>query len=186
MSEQAIQPVDAERAEIAAELMEQRSGSGLSLQEWYLGEMAKCEFMADRIKDQTERMLREIENRRKALEFRFGAEFRAAVEADLAEKAKGKSKPPRSVKYHTGTAGFRTTPPKLIVLNAKALMDWAAVNCPEAVKMEPTLHVTPIKAHIQAGGELPPGCDYRNKVDKFYPSVFNKELPDGTSDSAQD
>ena len=181
----AIEPVDAERAELVEDLFQHRKGSDLSLPEWYLAEMGKCEFMAERIKSQAEKMLREVEGRRKALEWRFGSEFREAVERALAEKNRGKSKPVRSIKYHTGTAGFRTTPPKLIVLNAKALMDWAAINCPDAVRMEPRLHVSPVKAHIEQTGEVVPGCEYRGKLDKFYPTVFNKELPDAP-DSAQD
>lgn len=175
-----------ERAEIAAELFEQRIGSELDLQTWYLQEMGKCEFMADRIKEQAEKMLREVESRKRALEWRFGQEFRALVEKDLEQKNQGKAKPVRSMKYLTGTAGFRTAPAKLIVLNAKALMDWASLHVPEAVKMEPKLHVTPIRAHIEATGEIVPGCDYRGKMDRFYPSAMNKELPDGSQDGTSD
>jgi len=183
-NEQALAGPD-ERAEIAAELLATRRGSRLSLQEWYLEEMGKCDYAADRIREQADKMLKEIENRKKALEWRFGNEFRALVEQDLKERNSGQGKPVRSVKYLTGTAGFRTTQPKLIVTNAKTLMDWAAINCPEAVKMEPKLHITPIKGYIEQNGDVPPGCDYRGKADKFYPTVMNKELPDapdGTPD----
>lgn len=167
-------PVDP-RAELAAEIAAQRDDS-LGFPEWYLSEMGKCDFMELRIKEQAEKMLAEIDARRKALEWKYGQDFRAQVERDLAEKNRGKSKQARSVKYLTGTAGFRTTPPKLIVTNDKALMDWAAINVPEAVKLEPKLHLTPVKRYIESGGEQPPGCIYQGKGQRFYPTALNKEI----------
>ena len=167
-----------ERAELAAELCEQREHD-LPLTVWYLKVLAECEFMEDRIKEQAEKMLSAITARRRALEWRFGREFREMVERDLAQQ-KGKKK--RSVEYLTGRAGFRTLPGKVFVQNKEELVNWCAINLPKAVPMEPVLHVTPIMEHFDATGEIPPGCDILAKRDKFYPSTGEKEQIGGTQE----
>ena len=160
-----------ERAELAEELAEQRDES-LSLAEWYLKVMGECDFVEQRIDEQAAKIKAQVAARRKALEWRFGRDFREQVERDLAQQ---KNKRKRSIDYITGRAGFRSVPAKVVVVNKDELMNWAAIHCPDAVPMEPVLHVTPILKHFEATGEEAPGCFIRQKFDKFYPGAIDNE-----------
>lgn len=185
MAEQTNAIVPDERAEIVADLMSDPAREAMDFASWYLAVDNDCLAALERAKAQYEKIVAYYTNRRKALAFRFGQEFRVQVEADLAEQRK-KDKRKKSVTYPTGTAGFRKAPMMVLIKDKKALMDWAGVNLPEAVPMEPRLHVTPLKEHFKKTGEEPPGCEIVGERESFFPAVPRLELrhgtPDGTSD----
>lgn len=175
-----LAPANPEMAAIIERYQSDPDRQNYTFQEWFLLMDGRLTLAAETIKAQAERMLAQVEAQRKALHWRYGPDFRTRVEADL-QSHKGK----RSIDYLTGRAGFRKTPAKLVVTNAKELTDWAAVNCPDAVRMEPKLHVTPVRKMIESTGEEPPGCRYIPAQDRFYPTVYPPQIEEGESDGSE-
>lgn len=175
MPEQAIEQREPDEAELLAATLEPEPDQSLPV--WYLGELTKIDAMAERIREQSARMLAQLETHRRALAFRYGAEFRAQVEADLAAQ-RGRKK---SVDYPTGRAGFRQKPGKLTITDAKALSEWCAEHCMEAMELK-IARTTPIREHYERTGELPPGCVYTHPGDEFYPPLNLPRLPDREPD----
>lgn len=168
-----------ERAELAAQMEQERrvDPHGMNLQEWYLAQEGRDDAMEALIKKQADRMLAAINARRRAREWRWGREFRARVEEDLAEQ-KGRKK---SVNYITGTAGFRKVQGKVHIVDAAKLKDWAVANLPDALSLD--LHVTPIKKYIEDSGDIPPGAEWTPPADRFYPASSAPQL--GTAESSE-
>ena len=71
--------------------------------EWYLRIMAECDAVAERIQQQAEVMLREVETRKKSIQYFKGQEFRQRILAML--EANGGTK--KSINLLTGKAGLR-------------------------------------------------------------------------------
>lgn len=172
MNEQEIQPIDAERAEIVEQLQADPRRGQMSFPEWFLAVDSELELAEQRIKEQAAKMIAFVQARRKALHWKCGQDFREAVDKDIVAQSSKK----RSKDYLTGRAGYRTAPAKVLVLDSKKLIDWCALNLPEAVPMEPRLHLTPLKAYIESTGETPPGCDFRKPELRFYPSMAQGQI----------
>lgn len=174
--EKALAAVD-ERVEIAEHLASERENAGeTSLAQWYLSKLGECDAMEERVKEQATRILAGINARRRALEWKWGREFRAQVERDLANQ-KGKKK---SVDYLTGRAGFRAAGERLVIKDAEALEKWCGENYPEGLKL--SLSASKIKEYIKESGEVPPGAEFVPKQERFYPSVENALLTEGDDD----
>lgn len=99
------------------------------------------------------RMIGEHTRRRKYLEFRYGPsleQFALKQIGDELDKAKGK----RSVNRPFGTLQFRvptaSAEPKVSIKADydTAAIKWAKANLPEAVKVEESLMLTPLKEHL--------------------------------------
>lgn len=165
------------RAEIAAELFADPQRPRLRLQEWFLLIEGRVDDEIARIKEQAAKMIAEREAIRSALHWRWGNEFRRLVEQDVADQAKGKSSPKRSVNYVTGVAGFRKTPGRLEIKDAQALESWAARHAPCCLKLQ--ISKSAVTDHIKATGEIPPGAEYVTEMDRFYPSIDAPALPAG-------
>ena len=62
------------------------------LPNWYLGQVNSIDACREKMKEQYEIMLRALDNRRKQLEYRWGAEFHARVSEDIdAQRGKKRS-----------------------------------------------------------------------------------------------
>ena len=99
----------------------------------------------------------------------YGAAIEAVVKAELVA-AGGKS-----ITLNTGVgpkptrAGYRKAPAKLDVTDEDAALAWAKENMPEAVKVKESVLKTPLKNHVEATSEVPPGCEYHpGGQDTFY------------------
>lgn len=177
-----LAPAD-ERTELIEQMQNDPDRERMSFAEWFLHGENNDVAAIERVKAQADKLIAYFEARRRARQWRYGTEFRATVENDLAEQRK-KDKRKKSVTYATGTAGFRKAPALVIVKDKKALMDWCGVNLPAAVPMEPHLHLTPIKEHFAKTGEIPDGCDVVEEREQFYPAFKLKELPNGAPERA--
>lgn len=169
-----------ERAEIADQISADPARGRMPLTEWYLDRHAKGKELKERIKAQAAAMIAQVDAELAAIDWRWGAEFRKQVDADLAA-TKGKRK---SVKYLTGTAGYRQTPGKLVFKDAEALVQWASENLPEAIKL--TARKTPVAEHIKLTGEIPPGVEWVAPCNQFFPAAEQANLEDHSDDRTDD
>lgn len=152
--------------ELAAEIPALEAQRGReNLPTWFLGQQAMLDALAERVKEQSAVMLRQIETRRRALNWKWGLEFSRQVADDLAAE-KGKRK---SVDYATGRAGFRATPGKLTIVDAEQLRAWCEAHYMDGLKLE--ISKSAIDRYFKDTGEVPPGCHYSPPGDRFYPSV---------------
>lgn len=142
---------------------------------WYLGKLNDLTEMVDQIKHQAASMIRELENRKLALAYKWGGEFKRIIDAKLHSQV-GKKK---SVKLLTGTSGYRTSPEKVVVVDEQRALAWAAFNKPEAIRN--TLRLTPIKEHIKETGNVPDGIHFAEKQERFYPPITRHELQEAAS-----
>jgi phage host-nuclease inhibitor protein Gam len=77
----------------------------------------------------------------------------------------------RSLDFIHGTAGFRNAPPSVEITDESLALAWAGEHCADAIKVTTSLLKTPIKAHIEATGEVVPGAVYSEGEDRFYLKV---------------
>ncbi len=148
------------------------------LPNWYLGQVNSIDACREKMKEQYGKMLQALDNRRKQLEYRWGAEFRAEVNEDIASH-RGKK---RSFDYLQGRSGYRAGKDKLVVNDEKAAIEWADNGFLEcAIKVTQSILKTPLMDHFKATGEVPDGCEIIEATDKFYPTVSKRLLPGPTT-----
>lgn len=87
------------------------------------------------------------------------------AEAFVSAEIKGKKK--RSVPTLWGTAGYRKTQGSLKIEDMEQAVAFARENGIE-VKVVESVNRTPLKKHLKATGEIPPGTEYEPPEDKFY------------------
>ena len=148
------------------------------LGDWFTLQQTMLDAARAAVKAQAKVMLRQIEARRKTLEWNWGREFRIQVDKDLRAQH-GKKK---SVDYEGGRAGYRIAGGKetLVVEDEDAAATFAAMNVPDALKTEVLKSV--LLEHAQATGEEIPGCrrETPEKRDTFYAGkhVLDVSMPE--------
>ncbi len=171
--------------------------------EWYMQKLFEIDAVEERIKEQYQIMLRELQTRRKALQFKCGQNFRQRVEAMLLANGRKKdgSLKKKSVNLLTGKAGYRSSRPTVEFIDEEAAKKWAVKNltvgqlfdatssvdkvplvieCIKEYGLEKaikSLNKTPFLEHFMETGELPDGVEFVETQDKFYPQVKDMELP---------
>lgn len=179
MSELATIP--APPPEVAEELAiveaERALDERMSLPEWYILKMHQLDEADEKIKEQAKAMRKAIENHRKALAWKFGAEVRFQIDELIAAQG-GKKK---SVNLMTGKAGYRAANGKVNVHDRKALASWCVDHCQAALDLT-VARTTPIVEHIEATGEVPPGVEFVAGGDVFFPRVNQAALPQEDGD----
>lgn len=90
------------------------------------------------------------------------AGLREFVEREIAGKKE------RSVTLLSGRIGFRKSPDALEITEQDTVMEWCKANLPDAIKVVESVQKTPIKQHVKATGEIPPGTEYKPGEDRFY------------------
>lgn len=154
-----------------------RGEEGLAwLPNWYLGKVNDFKAAREMVKAQTDRLLRQIDAREKALAYNWGEDFRHQVMADLAGQG-GKKK---SVDYHLGRAGIRTSPARVAVTitNEAQAIEALETACPDAICRSVRISSLILLEHVEATGEEIPGVriDQLEAAETFYPDV-TKALP---------
>ena len=152
-----------------------------TLPEWYLGQCAQLDALEAVIKEQYQARLADVQRRRRALAWRWGVQFREAVERDL-QQQQGKK---RSVNYSTGRAGFRKSRLSLEIADEQMAVEWAVVHKPQAVKR--TVSRTVLKEHLEQTGERPIGVIVHPAGDdRFYPAVNIGGFPDDVAEELRE
>ncbi len=133
---------------------------------WYLARMAGIKQQEEIIKEQTSRMLNNLRHQRAGLQWRYGAEFQGIVDRRL-EAQGGKKK---SVNFHMGRAGYRSSPGRLQIIDAEAAEKYAIEQkLWHAMRIE--LRLTPFKEIMELTGEVPDGFTWLEPRDTFYPAA---------------
>jgi len=156
---------------------------------WYLRVVNQCDGAEAKITEMAKSMLKEVENRRKALAFVHGREFERRVLEKLQAQG-GKSK---TVKFLLGKAGQRkvATQVEFVPELHAQTVSWASANLddvwvgsitktPALLKAISTLAPndyaeavgsmlkTPFKDHMESTGEIPPGIDITPEHEGFH------------------
>lgn len=150
------------------------------LPDWFLGKLAAFDGVEKAIAAQVVLLKAEVATARRALVRRWGPMFREVVCGVLAKSTK------KSVNFHTGKAGYRKTPGRAVVTEPLAAMEWAQKHAPAIVQEKTTKTIMlaeakrVIGAMVAKTGEVPPGFDWVEPTDVFYPNVDPPALPPAT------
>jgi len=160
-----------------AEHARKSSGGEMSwLPNWFLDKLEEFKAARARLKANYELLCNGVAQMEKGLWWKWGREFMAQTNSDIAEQA-GKKK---SKRYLHGTAGHRTTGGKDIIVidNEQSAVAAATLYCPEAVKT--TLLKTPLIEYATETGEALAGThlETTEKVEVFFPKNPLMALPD--------
>ena len=170
----------AEELQILADQLDMDYGTQEALEErpldqwlpdWYLGQEAQIDAMEQKVREQSNVLLRHLDSQKKALKWKWGAQFQVIVDQKLAEQ-KGKKK---SVDFLTGKAGYRVKPAKITITDRAAIKAWCEEHCLDALELV-VQRTTPIREHIESTGEVPPGVEHTPKHDAFFPALLHPSL----------
>lgn len=142
-----------EAASVTAEHHGEQESDLSWLPGWYCQQMTRMDAEGGVLKKQLVVRLAQLDARRRAIRWRWGAAVKEEVDRQIRE-AGGKKK---SIETEYGRCGYRTIPARdkvEIVDDAKAI-DAAAFSCPDAIKK--TLLVSVLLEHAKATGEELPG-----------------------------
>ncbi len=159
--------------ESAFELVDQRGNH--ALQNFFLAELSRMDAERAMLKEQAAIIAAQIDQREKALYWRFGKEFEQLVKADVAEQ-KGDKK---SVDYLQGRAGRKIGKESLEVFDEKLAVTWALkIGCIKAIELV-VARKTPLMDWAKANGGLPKGCGcvIHPAEDNFFPALPTPRLP---------
>jgi len=94
---------------------------------------------------QIDSMARDHHRRRSFLLGRFEADLRVLAERELAGSKS------RTLKTVHGSLSFRKTPGSIKVIDEGLALEWAKANCPEAIRVNESVIVTPLKGRDDLG-----------------------------------
>jgi len=174
--------------------------------EWYMGKLVEFSALDKKLDEQYYRMKREINNRRNALSFACGEEFKTRIDAmiEAGPRRKDGTLKKKSVNLLTGTAGYRTQKEKVEFTHLPTAVKWALENltveqlikaigkidktapvvrylksCKDNKEVSESitaLNKTPFLEAIKNDGEMPDGVDLIPAEERFYPEIKRKEL----------
>ena len=106
--------------------------------DWLLGRLADLRGRAARVRDNGEKMARELEHQAAFLEMRYGAALQDFARRELDGGRR------KSLRLYNGVIGFRVNPARVVIAgdtdaDAAAALDWARANLPDAVSVRETL-----------------------------------------------
>jgi len=143
------------------------------LPQWFLGKKNEAKAARKLVKEQAKRILRQIDNREKALDWHWGAAFREEVTQEI--KRSGNRK---SVDYLTGRAGFHTSKERITtdVVDTAIAIEYLSVHCPEAVNR--SINKSNLNDYVEATGDAIPGVSIQmvSSKENFYPAIEEQPL----------
>jgi phage host-nuclease inhibitor protein Gam len=131
---------------------------------WVLRKIVEERAYRQRVQQWCDAETRRSERREQFLMLRFGAELAEWTKQQL-QKQFGKR---RSIHLPSGTLGFRTTPPKLVVADESRLITWCRRHLPSAIKIVEHVLKSEVHSHIKTTGEVPEGAEISGGEDRFF------------------
>lgn len=134
--------------------------------EWAVGKITMWQNEIERRKRASAEYIRDAEVTLDRLNWLFKEQLERWSERNLPKNKK-------SIKFKSGQVSFRTLKEKLKVRDEEALRDWAAVNCPQALKPQPdTIVMAELYKWREENGKdgdapIPEGCDLVQATEKF-------------------
>jgi hypothetical protein len=107
--------------------------------------------------------VRRSEREEQCLLYLFGRQIETWAKVEVT-KLGGRRK---SVSLPGGTLAFRVQKAHLVVDDETRLMEWARINCPDAIQVTERLVKTPVNDHFVATGELPDGARIEPEKESF-------------------
>ena len=146
-------PFDREDEELAATVPQRFAVTDEASANWVVRRIVAAPAYALRVKGWAD-----AENRRARREEafflkRFGIELDAWLTQELAARQSRQ----KSINLPAGRVGRRKVADKLVIDDEQALLDWARVHLPEAVKAVETFRKSAVNDLFLTTGELPPG-----------------------------
>lgn len=128
---------------------------------WAAGKIVMWNSEVERRKHQVREWVADAERSAKRVEYLFKDALEAWARKNLPKDKK-------SIKLPTATLSFRKTEEKLEVVDEKRVLNWATINCPDAIhiKREPLLD--PLKEHYKTTEKVPEGCEVVPEGENFH------------------
>jgi len=126
-----------------------------------VGKIAMWEREIQRRKEASADYIKDAESMKNRLEFLFGAEL-----AKYAQKHLPKGK--KSIKFKSGTVGFRSLKEKVKIIDKDAFVTWCDKNEIDGYVVETRPLATPATEYYQEHGKVPEGCELVEASEKFY------------------
>lgn len=118
---------------------------------WLVRKIVEARRYARSVKEWAEQEQHRAEREEKSLLHLFGSQIEAWAKCEVV-KLNGRRK---SVSLPAGTLSFRRENSKLVIVDEKAVLEWARKACPAAIEISEKLSRSAFKAHVEATGELP-------------------------------
>ncbi len=156
---------------------------------WACRKIIEARLYASRVMEWAEREVRRANNEEEWLTRRFGGELEQWARHELASRG-GRA---RSFRLPAAQIGFRMTPAGFRMVDAPALTSWCRTHLPEALrtqvdargraaaalrqvlgehgidgKVEDSVVSSEVQKHIVACGEVPPGMEAVDRVERFF------------------
>jgi phage host-nuclease inhibitor protein Gam len=130
---------------------------------WAVGKMTALDSKESIVKAQYKAMMDDIENDRKFLMARFGAQLMTWTLENAKKGAK-------SVKLLTGTVSVRTVPEAFFIADEDKFLEWALEHLPEVLKEKTVTHIDKkaVEEYFKKTGEVPDGCDVKPSEERVY------------------
>jgi Bacteriophage Mu Gam like protein len=131
---------------------------------WLVKRIGEARAYRERVKqwaaDETARSQRDEER----LLYLYGGQLREWATTEIT-KLQGRRK---SIHLPGGQVGFRHEQPKLVVIDEAAAIEWARLNCPEAIQIVEKFSRNALKAHFDETGEIPPAVKFLPAHEGFF------------------
>ncbi len=118
----------------------------------------------ERIKTCSAAMIAQLESKLNGIEYVYGP----AIESITRHMLAGRKE--RSIKTAFGVVGFRKVPENIDITDENALKDAIekGYQPKDMVKLVVSIVKSAVVSHFKKTGEIPPGCEVKAEMDKFY------------------
>jgi len=125
---------------------------------------ARIDAEEEAVKAQFAAILRNLDNRRKGLDYVMGGLAKSVTERMLVGKKQ------KSLKLPWGTVGFRTSATKLDVEDPETVIGAAKEDPSRAgwIRIKEEVNRTALTDYFKSTGEIPPGCKVIDEHQTFY------------------
>ena len=129
---------------------------------WLVRKIVETRAYAKHVKEWARNELRRAEREEMFFLHHYGRQLEDWARQQIASGRR------KSVKLPAGTIGFRSSPPRLDVLDDKKLIEWCRSSLPTALKIETHILKQHIKDHFTITGEVPDGATITGGGQRFY------------------
>ena len=146
-------PFDRENDELIAQLPERFAVTDAASANWVVRRIVQARAYAQRVKDWADLETRRARREEAFFLQRFGGDLETWLARELAERQSRQ----KSVNLPAGRVGRRSVAEKLVVEDEQAVLAWARVHLPEAIKSIEAVSKSILNDRFRDTGELPPG-----------------------------
>jgi len=120
---------------------------------WLVRRIVEARKYAERIEQWAAAELRRAEREQAFFVGRWGVELEEWARREIAQQHRRKS-----IVLPAGTVGFRSGPPKLVIVNEPALVAWCQDHLRSALRIHTAVLKSEITSYVMKTGEQPPGA----------------------------